>query len=152
MTFPFNLKFIGNFASDMGLSCRSESQCLGEFQGPSLYMETTVMGLRDTFWLRSLWLKSCENSLCSDIDSNHPIMTQFRTCHDSWAVVACAKLWHGQSIVAHVQITLVLQNMDHEFINSLWNGSRGLAELPVNSCNPSLHTCLAVIWILLVES
>ena len=43
----------------------------------------------------SSWLKSCENIFCDNFNSHAPIRSQFCTCHDSLAVVACAKLEPG---------------------------------------------------------
>ena len=31
--------------------------------------------------------------------NNHPIRPQFCTCHDSWAVMTCAKLWPDRTII-----------------------------------------------------
>ena len=45
------------------------------------------------------WLKFCENLFPSDFDFDDPIRPQCCTCHDSWAVVACAKLWPDQMII-----------------------------------------------------
>ena len=39
--------------------------------------------------------KSRENESCSNLKDNDQIRSQFCTCHDSSAVVACAKLWYG---------------------------------------------------------
>ena len=36
---------------------------------------------------------------CSDVSDNEPIISQFCTCHNSWAVVVCAKLWYDRIIV-----------------------------------------------------
>ena len=42
-------------------------------------------------------LKSCKKFLYFDFDSNCPIRLKICTCHDSWAVVTCAKVmtWCG---------------------------------------------------------
>ena len=44
--------------------------------------------------LKSPKLKSRANHFCSNFDYNVLIMSKFCTCHDSWAVVPYAKLWH----------------------------------------------------------
>ena len=43
--------------------------------------------------------KSWGNSVSSYFDSNDPIRSQFFTCHDSLAVMACAKMWHDCIII-----------------------------------------------------
>ena len=44
-------------------------------------------------------------------------MTQFCTCHDSSAVMACAELCHDQSIIAHFKVTNIIQRLDYELID-----------------------------------
>ena len=51
---------------------------------------------------------SCEKSFCPDFDSNDRISSQFCTCHDSWAVMTCAKLWPDSIIIFQVKATWVL--------------------------------------------
>ena len=48
-------------------------------------------------------LKSCEKFLCCDSDSDDPNSSQICTCHDSWAVVTCAKLWTDLIIICQVR-------------------------------------------------
>ena len=51
-------------------------------------------------------VKYCENSLGSlgsNFGSNNSFMSHFYTCHNSWAVVACAKLWHDLVMNFHVR-------------------------------------------------
>ena len=36
------------------------------------------------------WINLC----CICLQDNYTIISQFCTCHDSWAVVTCANLWH----------------------------------------------------------
>ena len=38
----------------------------------------------------------------SHFNSNDQIRSQFCTCHDSWAVVACAKLWPDLIVIFHI--------------------------------------------------
>ena len=40
-----------------------------------------------------LIIQLLKNSCGSYLKNNDPIRSQFCTCHDSWAVMACAKLW-----------------------------------------------------------
>ena len=51
------------------------------------------------------------------------------TCHDSSAVVACAKLWHDYMIKNKIRANAFSQNSDFELINRLWNGSHTLEEV-----------------------
>ena len=37
-----------------------------------------------------------------------PIRSQFCTCHDSFAVMTCAKLWPDQMIIFHTKATLII--------------------------------------------
>ena len=45
----------------------------------------------------------------SNFSNKDPIMSQFCTCHDSWAVMACAKLWHDLMIIFHVRATCIVK-------------------------------------------
>ena len=40
------------------------------------------------------YLKCFDNNFCFICDYNDMIMSHICTCRDSWAVAACAKLWH----------------------------------------------------------
>ena len=56
-----------------------------------------VLGINGTwgpFYMRfmSSWLKSYQTHFYCNYESNDQIMSQFCTCHDSSAVVACAKI------------------------------------------------------------
>ena len=55
-----------------------------------------------------LSLKYCKNYICCTFNSDDPISSQFCTCHDSLAVVACAKLWTALIIIFHIQATHIL--------------------------------------------
>ena len=46
---------------------------------------------------------SCKKFFCFNHDSHNPVRSQICTCHDSWAVVACAKLWPDLIIIFHVR-------------------------------------------------
>ena len=74
---------------------------------------------------------------CTHSYSNNSIRSQFCTCHDSWAVVACANLCHDLIIIFHVRTTnIFLQNLHYHFINPLWDGSR-----PCGHGNPDTFAC-----------
>ena len=49
-------------------------------------------------WIMSSLLKYYGNSIRSNFDSDDPTRSQFCTCHNSWAAVACVELWPGQII------------------------------------------------------
>ena len=79
----------------------------------------------------SLWLKSCENIHCFSRDSWDLIRSQFCTCHDSYAVVSCAKVlpndffffffrWHDFFFMSHE----FLEDLDHYLIKPLWDWSQ----------------------------
>ena len=57
--------------------------------------------------------KSRENSVSSYFDSNDPITSQFCTCHDSLAVMACAKMWHDCIII-------IFLHKYYIYFNFLW--------------------------------
>ena len=63
-------------------------------------------------------MKSHDNLFCSNLASNYPypIRSQFCTCHDSSAVMACAKLWPGLIIIVLVSAIFLEKNcmMIHE--------------------------------------
>ena len=75
---------------------------------------------------KSSWLKSCENSFPSTFNSTDPIMSQFCTCHDSWAVMACAKIvtWIDHYPSHHIKIYF-WKILYYKLMNPLWNGSQG---------------------------
>ena len=47
------------------------------------------------------------NIFCCNSNSNGPIIPQFCTCHDSWAVMACAKLWNDRTIIVYIKAIFV---------------------------------------------
>ena len=57
----------------------------------------------DPFYKRFIMAQSkyCENSVYSDVESNDTIMGHFCTCHNSSAVVTCAKLTHDWITIFH---------------------------------------------------
>ena len=71
----------------------------------------------------SLWLKSRTNHFYSIFYDNHPIRSQFCTCHDSGAVVTCAKLRPDLVTIVHVTATIDFRRLGYEFINHSWNGA-----------------------------
>ena len=57
-----------------------------------------------------LSFKSCENSVSFYLNSNDPIRSQFFTCHNSLAVMACAKLWHDCIIIIfYISVIFIFQ-------------------------------------------
>ena len=48
------------------------------------------------------------------------IRSQICVCHDSWAVVTCAKLWPDRMIIFHVWYAF-LQDLNYQLINCLSN-------------------------------
>ena len=49
-------------------------------------------------------------------------MSQFCTCHDSWAVMTCANLWHDWIITSKIRAIKFLEDFINELITLLWNG------------------------------
>ena len=71
-----------------------------------LYLYTCIGELGTwTRFTKGLWAHNwnLESSLSYDFDSFNPISSQFCTCHDSLAVVACAKLRPDWFIIFHVR-------------------------------------------------
>ena len=69
-------------------------------------------------------MKSRRNLVSSNLNSKYQIRSQFRTWHDSSAVVACAKLWSDLIIIFFIlgqRVLYILQNLHHELINTLWS-------------------------------
>ena len=54
------------------------------------------------------------------------VMWQFFTCHKSWSVVECGKVWPGMIIRIKVITKTISLNRNYEFMNCLWNGSHEL--------------------------
>ena len=55
--------------------------------------------------------KSREYSFGYEFNSIDLIRSQFCTCHDSWAVVACAKLWTDLIIIFHVIVIYIFTRL-----------------------------------------
>ena len=53
----------------------------------------------------------CENMCCPCIKTNDQIKLWFCTCYDSWAVMACTRLWHDRIIIFY--------NIFHNIMN-IW--------------------------------
>ena len=71
--------------------------------------------------LMSLSLRSRENTCSSYLKNDYEIRSQFCTCHDSWAVVSCAKLWpwfDDQNRILGKKF-----EKDFKTKNIVWNGS-----------------------------
>ena len=69
------------------------------------------------------------------------IMSRSCTCHDSSAVVACAKLWPDLVIIFQVRATRNFTRLNHGLINPLWNGPQVQDE---SSC--CVHNASTVPW------
>ena len=54
-------------------------------------------------WFANSQLKSCDNFCCCNFYCNDPVRSHFCTCHDSWAVMTCAKLWPDQTTISHLR-------------------------------------------------
>ena len=57
--------------------------------------------------LRASDLNLMKKKSCYNCDFNDPTRAQFCTCHDSVAVVTCAKLWPGQIIIFHTTVARI---------------------------------------------
>ena len=58
--------------------------------------------------------------------SNDPVRSQFCTCHDSSAVMACAQLWPNQFIICRTRrAAIFFQDFDYELIELLWDVVHG---------------------------
>ena len=65
-----------------------------------------------------------KNSSCSSCDSNDSTRSQICTCHDSSAVMACAKLWTDLISIFYIRAMHTFIRLDNEFMTYLWNGSQ----------------------------
>ena len=100
----------------------------------------------------SSWLKYCDSFYYS-FSYKDKIRSQFCTCHDIWAAMACAKLWHDWICFLHIRAHLFLQDLVYKPINSLWYGSLALTNsksrwgegLKAKWCNFKYHTKLCQI-------
>ena len=72
-----------------------------------------------------------ENRSSSSFDAN-PIRSQLCTCHDSWAVVACAKLWPELVAICHVRVRYNL----YEIWIMSYGGEPLLESVLVSVCRP----------------
>ena len=99
--------------------------------------------------------KSCKMMYYSHIKSNDAIRSQFCTCHDSWAVEACAKLYTRNQTL-----------MERNYQKSSIKGSQTLCDMDTNtfvcylvrpSTQPGVsmwwsHGVLAVIWTAIIRA
>ena len=73
--------------------------------------------------LRSSQIKSRITSLRFKCNNNYPIRSQICICHDSWAVVTCAKLWPDWIIIVKVRsisiFTIYGLCVDKPFVKSV---------------------------------
>ena len=69
---------------------------------------------------------------CSYTNNNAPISSQFCTCYDSSAAMACANLWSDCIITLKIRAKIFLQNFRYGLVNCLWNVSLSSAnERPI---------------------
>ena len=73
--------------------------------------------------VNGLMIKISGKKIKQNFDSNDTISTQFCTCHDSLAIMACAKLWNDWIIICQSSTICFSRDLDYELINSLWNVS-----------------------------
>ena len=97
--------FIWKSGIKMGSDLWKGISCIGK--KISLYIDPQVLAListtsplpccrRGLLLITTLWAHNpylLKNSCCSYLKNSEPIMSQFCTCHDSSAVMVCAKLW-----------------------------------------------------------
>ena len=88
----------------------------------------------------SLLLKSWVCYFLSNFDLKHAIRSQICTCHGSWAVVVCAKLWHDNIIVFRVSVIELLTSF------GLW------APAPFVQWAPDIRTSIATVEFIGKES
>ena len=77
--------------------------------------------------------------------NNDQIRPQFCTCHDSWAVVTCAKLWPDWIITLHGRITFFLMRLGlraHKlFVKWVPETREGMVQI-----RPCLWLCQSGLW------
>ena len=80
-----------------------------------------TVGVRGLSYNRfmSSWYESCKNVCCSNKKNYHQISSHICTCHDSSAVVTCAKLWPDWIFKKNSHKNS--QHFNFELINILWN-------------------------------
>ena len=98
--------------------------CLGNLR---LVVRSTIMaGCRVIGVALGAGYISQTGSFCSDIDSSGPIRSQFCTCHDSSAVMACAKLRPGLIITVYVRTIWFMTKF------GLWTDKQFVKWIPVH--------------------
>ena len=69
----------------------------------------------------------CENTCCSCMKNNDESRSQFCTCHDSSAVVACVNVWSGWLMRTKHRAKIIFTTFcDHYPTSTLWNGPQSL--------------------------
>ena len=79
-----------------------------------------------------LWVHDW-NSLCFNYELDDPIRSQICACHDSWAVMTCAKLWSDWIIIIHVTGTWMFARF------GLWAHKRVVSWVLVHSQADTYH-------------
>ena len=67
--------------------------------------------------------KCMEISLWSDAKSDKVIATKLCTCHDSWAVVTCAKFGSNRICRGVITTKQILVRIEFRWNDRLWNGT-----------------------------
>ena len=95
----------------------------------------------------SSWFKSCDNSNYFNMKNNDQFRSQFCTCQDSLAVVACAKLWPDWIIkimIKAIRIVTRFQLSAHKLL--MWKCSQTSISLtiamPYRICRQLVLPCL----------
>ena len=70
----------------------------------------------------SSWSKS-QTTICYDVKHDNKIRSLFGTCHDSWAVVTCAKLWPDWIIRIDIRAKKFSQDFNCKLMKRWWNRS-----------------------------
>ena len=74
-------------------------------------------------------MKSCENCICFNYNLKDQVRPHFSTCHDSTAVVTCAKLWPDLVIIYHISVTCHFTRFGWWALNRSWDGSQECTSL-----------------------
>ena len=81
----------------------------------------------------------CVNRCSSLMNNNDPIRSQFCTCHDSCAVMTCAKLWPDWINRIVINAKRLSQEFSYDLINPLWNVSEAQHHLNTSQTACDCH-------------
>ena len=79
---------------------------------------TSVIHFTNSLWIHNRFCNMCVTLMW---ENDGQIRSQFCTCHDSSAVVACAKLLSDWIIRIEITTNNFSQDFNYELINHLWN-------------------------------